>query len=111
MYTHSHVHTYSCAHDLHTCTHIRVMYVPALYILSPLCTLIQVHTFMNTYIYVYIHISMCTRTCSHMHMYMHTCSHGWGTQYFRSPFTEAVDMVLTSPCWLSCFRQRFLMSL
>lgn len=73
------------------------------YIHSNLCAYTRVHTCMIACIYACIHILMRTLTCSHMHMYMHICSRGRGTQYFTTPFTEVVDMVLTSPWWLSCF--------
>lgn len=108
MYMHTHVHTCSHAHDLYTCTHIHMTHVHALYILSPMCTLTPEHTYVITCIDTYTHV--------HSHMLSHAYVHAHmqprqGTQYFRSPFMEAVDMVLTSPWWLSCFWQRFLMSL
>lgn len=70
------------------------------------------YTYSHLYIHAFMYIYIYPCAHAHAHTCICTCTHAAaGTQYFRSPFMEAVDMVLTSPCWLSCFWQRFLMSL
>lgn len=100
-----------------TLTHIHTC------IYTPTCTIIHAHTCQCTLVHAlrYIHTHQRAHMLSHVHApsahsRSHLCIHtraavGRAAQYFRSPFTEAVDSVLTSPCWFSGLWRRFLMNL
>lgn len=83
-----------------------------------MCAFVYTLTYVCTHTCTHLYLRMHSRiyTYTHVHTYMLTHVHAhmqpWGgTQYFRSPFTEAVERVLISPCWLSVRWQQFLMSL
>lgn len=110
--------TYVCTR-IHTCTltHIHTC------IYTPTCTITLTHVSAHLYMPSGIYTLTSVDICSHMytqpvHTHAHTCVHtrtraavGRAAQHFRSPFTEAVDTVLTSPCWCSGLWRRFLRNL
>lgn len=88
-----------------------------------MCTQANAHMHaMLTHGCVHTHSTLDTHTVCHKHdthMDWHTDglagistlrALGWAPQDLRSPFTDTMDCVLTSPCWSPDRRQRFLMN-